>query len=95
VVVHGFSVVIDRTNMDVKRRGRYIEIGKVYKAEIISYNWGSGLKEDLARRNKDNRGYTEKGYWNKVFKKMKNEYEEPSLEERFSKIINMREGENN
>lgn len=87
---YGFSVVIDRTNMPKKTRGRYIEIGKAYEAEIISYNWGSGTKEDLKRRNKETRGYPEKGYWDKVFKKFKDEYEEPSLEEGFSKIIKMK-----
>ena len=87
---YGFSVVVDRTNMDVKRRMQYIEIGKVYTKNIISYNWGSGIKEDLVRRNNDSRGYPKKGYWGKVFKKFKNEYEEPSLEEGFSKIVRMR-----
>ena len=90
---YGFFTVVDRTNMDIKRRGRYIEIGKVYNAEIISYNWGPGIEEDLIRRNKDNRGHTKKGYWNKVFEKFKKEYEEPSIGEGFDRIVNIGGGD--
>ena len=67
---NGFSVVVDRTNMPIKTRKRFIEIGKAYNAEIISYDWGIGKKEDLNRRNKEHRGI-EKKQWEGYLKNLK------------------------
>lgn len=82
----GFSVVIDRTNMDKKRRQRFINIGKQYAKEIIAYDWGSGSEEQLQRRLKYPQGVPV-DTWRNVFEFMKKSYEIPTEDEGFSKII--------
>jgi len=82
----GFSVVIDRTNMDRKRRARFIEIGKKYGAEIVAYNFGSGTDRNIANREKNPRGIP-MAQWRQVFDAMQKSYESPSFEEGFSEII--------
>lgn len=83
----GFSVVVDRTNMDRKRRSKYILMGEEYNAKIISYNFGMGYPNfDLPRRFRNSRGIP-KDTWIEVHKKMLHSYEKPSLEEGFDKII--------
>lgn len=81
------SVVVDRTNMDRKRRLRFIEIGKKYTEEIISIDWGAGDEKTIARRINSPHGVSEET-WRHVHKFMSDSYEKPSLEEGFSKLIN-------
>jgi len=80
------SVVIDRTNMDRKRRERFIAIGKKYGAKIVSYNWGAGTEHDLQRRLENCRGVSEET-WRSVFEYMQKSYEPPSVGEGFDTII--------
>ena len=85
----GISVVIDRTNMDRKCRQRFIEIGQKHAAEIISYNWGSGVDDKhnlLERRLKNSRGIPRET-WANVFKYMAKSYEVPSMDEGFDQLI--------
>lgn len=91
----GLSVVVDRTNMDRKRRERFINIGKEFGARIAAYHWGPGnryldgganLSPNIARRMKNPRGIP-KGQWQAVFDAMQRAYEPPSLEEGFDEII--------
>ncbi len=82
----GLSVVVDRTNMDIKRRKTFIDIGKKYAKEIISINWGKGSVAGLERRFKKPRG-TPTETWNNVYEFMRKSYEPPSLEEGFDKLI--------
>lgn len=81
-----FSVVIDRTNMDRKRRRRFIELGVMYGAEIVAYDWGAGNSFGVNRRIKSPDGIPAET-WASVYKFMKQSYELPSLEEGFSQII--------
>jgi predicted kinase len=81
----GFNVVIDRTNMDKKRRKRFIDIGKKY-TEVICYDWGEGNPKDIFKRIKSPRGIPEK-QWSEVFDYMCKSYEKPTLAEGFDKII--------
>ncbi len=83
---NGFSVVVDRTNMDRKRRRRFLEIGKKYGAKIIAYDWGAGDTPGVNRRIKTPNGIPSET-WTAVYKFMKESYEPPSLEEGFSEII--------
>jgi predicted kinase len=87
-LVSGLSVVIDRTNMDKKRRQRFIEIGKKYTKEIICYDWGAGNVEGLMRRQKRSLGVPA-SKWAEVWAFMEKNYEQPSLREGFSQIIEM------
>lgn len=82
----GMSVCIDRTNMDKKRRSRFIEIGKKYTNNIKCFDFGCGTDEMLKRRLKDTRGVPEKT-WYKVFESMRESYEKPDTSEGFSEII--------
>jgi len=87
----GFSVIVDGANMDARRRSRYISIAKKFKSKgikIKSYNWGKGNNECIINRMKDDRGYT-KEYWNDVYIKHFNDYENPSLSEGFDDIIEL------
>lgn len=83
---NGFSVVIDRTNMDRKRRERFIEIGKKYAAEIVAYDWGAGDDDALLRRMEKPNGIPIET-WKGVYKFMVKSYEPPVLEEGLSQII--------
>ena len=82
----GISVVIDRTNMDSKRRARFIEIGKKYGAEIVAINFGAGNEQNLINREKSCRGVPMET-WREVFTSMQKTYEEPTAEEGFDLII--------
>lgn len=82
----GLSVVVDRTNMDRKRRERFIEIGKKHAGEVVSMNWGAGDKEALSRRQANPHGVPT-DTWVGVFNYMQDSYQPPSLEEGFDKII--------
>ena len=82
----GLSVVVDRTNMDRKRRQRFIEMGKQYGARIVAYNWGAGTEKNLINRMKNPRGIPlEK--WQEVFDFMQKAYEPPEPNEGFAEII--------
>lgn len=82
----GLSVVVDRTNMDLKRRQRFIEIGKKHAREIVAYDWGCGENEDIERRLCKPNGIPRKT-WENVYNYMRQSYEPPTLEEGFSRII--------
>ncbi len=82
------NVVVDRTNMDRKRRSRFIEIGKQYTDEIIAYDFGEGTLESRDRRIKNGYGVPST-VWNKVYEQMMDMYEPSDYSEGFTKIINM------
>ena len=85
---NGLNVVVDRTNLTRQIRARYIEMGKRYDADIVCIDFGSGSDESLSRRQQadDDRGKSPEK-WAKVHVQMQRQYEKPSLEEGFSKII--------
>jgi predicted kinase len=83
----GLSVVVDRTNMDRKRRERFIKIGQEFGAHIVAYDWGSGSNYDnVERRMKSPRGIP-RSQWQEVFNAMQRSYDPPSIKEGFSEII--------
>ena len=82
----GFSVVVDRTNMDRKRRKNFIETGKRHAAEIVAYDWGPGDSSEVDKRIESPNGIPAET-WRNVYEFMKQSYEPPSLEEGFSQII--------
>jgi hypothetical protein len=79
---NGLSVVVDRTNMKISDRAKYIEIGKKHGANIRSFDWGVGTASDLGRRLINPNGVPAK-QWHDVFKYMAGSYEPPSLDEGF------------
>jgi len=81
-----FSVVIDRTNIDKKGRERFIEIGKKYHANIVSYNWGPGNANDLRRRLKNPHGVSN-DTWTNVFDHMIDTYTYPKFDEGFDECL--------
>ncbi len=83
----GFSVIIDRTNMDKKRRKRFIDIGKRYPwVSVLCLDWGKGKAQDLRRR-LDNPGNISEQKWTEVFNTMQYSYELPSVKEGFDFIL--------
>lgn len=84
-VSRGISVVVDRTNMDLKRRQRYLEAAKFFGVRAVCCDFGPGDKRSLKRRLRDPRGKSEE-LWTSVHKKMKDAYEKPSLAEGFYKL---------
>lgn len=86
----GLSVVVDRTNMDRKRRKRFIDIGKEYGAEIVANTWGAGSEKNMINRMKNPRGIPQRK-WKEVFDFMKKSYEPPMAEEGFDFILEMPE----
>lgn len=80
----GFSVVIDRTNMDRKRRSRYIELGRNFGALIVSMDFTES-KGGLERRIKNSYGIPSET-WIKVHEAMFHLYEEPSIDEGFDEL---------
>lgn len=83
-----YNVVVDRTNVDRRRRSRFIEIGNQYTNDIIAYNFGAGTIEGKNRRIKNSYGVPAK-IWNEVYERMKQSYEPPDYSEGFTKIVNM------
>lgn len=89
----GFSVIIDRTNMDKKRRKRFIDIGNRYPwVKIRCLDWGEGTNSDLLNRQEKSvcRGIAE-SKWEEIFLKMKASYEHPTKEEGFHLITEPKE----
>jgi len=84
-LLYNFSVVVDRTNMKVSDRARYIKMGVAHNTTVKSYYWGAGDPEGLKRRLKDPKGISEEK-WIEVYDYMAGTYEEPSLEEGFNSI---------
>ena len=82
----GLDVVIDRTLMQANRRKHFIDIGKEFGAKIVSYNWGPGTIDDLARRQREPRGVPIQK-WDEIFTFMQSQYEEPSITEGFDEIL--------
>ena len=82
---NNFSVVVDRTNMKVSDRARYIDMGKSHDTLIRSYCWGAGDPVGLERRLEDPKGIPEK-QWRGVFDYMAGTYEKPGREEGFDSI---------
>lgn len=83
----GKSVVIDRTNMDSKRRKRFILNGMDHKAKIKVIDFGPGHKKCLERRIKNDCRQLPQSVWEGVYQSMFESYEKPSAEEGIHEII--------
>lgn len=84
----GFSVVIDRSNMTILDRKRYIDLGKLIGVPIRSFDWGRGDIQSLCRRLADMRGISAE-QWRDVHRSMQRLYEAPTLTEGFVEIRKM------
>ena len=82
----GYSVVVDRLNINKEQRAKFINIAKEFTNNIIAYDFGSGTEEGLERRKKNSRGVPER-MWEEVYKKTKDSYETPTKTEGFSKVL--------
>lgn len=85
-LIAGIDVVIDRTNMDSKRRARYIALAKKHTDQIICYDFGPGDELGLKRRKKASQGVPPET-WEQVHNRMRESYNQPNLSEGFSDII--------
>lgn len=82
----GISVCIDRTNIDIKRRKRYIDIAKKYTDEIRCYDFGCGDADSFMRRIDSSRGIDQKT-WLNTHEFMQKSYQEPTINEGFIEIV--------
>ena len=82
------SVVVDRTNIDVKTRKRYIVIAKKFNVPVIAYDFGKGEPFSLNRRLKSPKGETEQT-WKEVYNVFLQKHEELSSKEGITQIIKM------
>lgn len=83
----GVDVIIDRTNLDKRRRARFIEICNKYGAEVQAYQFpvdpfSCGMFD---RRMKNPRGVSG-ATWHSVLQKMYESYEPPTKGEGFSEL---------
>lgn len=81
----GLDVVVDRTNMKVSDRERYISIGKKYGAKIISYDFGPGTQKGLDRRQSEPNGISS-NVWANVWENFFSKYASPNLSEGFDEV---------
>ena len=80
---NGYSVIYDSTNPTKAKRKEYIDIANKYKIDVICINVKTDIVESIFRNNKRDKVIPKITYY--VFRK---KYEEPEIEEGFSKIIN-------
>jgi D-glycero-D-manno-heptose 1,7-bisphosphate phosphatase len=78
----GISVVIDNTNITRKKRGKYIEFGKKYCADVRAVYFEPDF--ELAWKQNNER---ERKVPIEAIKKMEKDFEMPSSEEGFSRIF--------
>lgn len=81
----GLDVVVDRTNIDVKTRARFIDMGKQYDANIVAWDFGGGDEESLKRRLARPHGVP-RVTWEGVHEYMASSYEPPFVEEGLDEI---------
>lgn len=88
LVRNGKNIVVDETNMSRHTRSQYIKYALNHGYEIVAHQTADFTKEQCVRnREKDNlRGYT-KELWGSVWDKFNLDYQEPTPEEGFDKII--------
>ena len=84
---NNIDVIIDRTNVDKKRRAKFIEICKNYTDEIIAYQFPVNTKHLIKQRMDGGRGVSQKT-WDSVADRMWCAFEEPDISEGFSQIVN-------
>lgn len=84
----GKSVIIDRPNYSIGMRRRYIAIANSLDIPVVAIKFkDEGAEEHVKRRmESDGRG-SKQEYWEMVYNIHKKLYEEPSLSEGFSGII--------
>lgn len=81
----GYDVIIDETNLTVKKRKRWINLAKDIHAWQIELIWFTEEKNNLSNRMNDARGIDE-ATWSKVLEDMKKTFEVPIIEEGFDSI---------
>ena len=81
-----FDTIIDRTNMNMRARKKFISMAKDFGARIICYDFGPGEQKNLARRLAKPKTMTSKR-WTDVFTYMQKAYEKPSLKEGIDEIL--------
>ncbi len=79
------TVVVDRTNISIEERKRFIFLADKYEATSIAYDFGPGQEEHLIRRLREPQGLPER-VWRNVFNVINSKYEKPTIEEGFAEI---------
>ena len=85
------DVIVDRTNINIKQRGHFIELAQKYKAEIHCVEFFSSNEKCIERiqKRKNHKTITEETPLDKVQEivlKFSNDYEVPTFDEGFSRI---------
>lgn len=85
---HGKLPIIDGMHFTSKMRKPFIDMAKANGYAIICVNFGRGSEESLARRVNEGRGKGE-DLWRMVHNRTYNNFEEPSVDEGFTKVYNI------
>lgn len=88
VIENGFDIIIDRTNMDKRKRSRFIKIAQNFNLPVIVYDFGAGSDQTLLNRLKNLRGVSAET-WTQVHNKFYDKYEEPTYDEGIYSIVKM------
>ena len=75
------NAIVDATNMSIKARKKYIYLAKRYRYEVVAKWFTTPLDVCLERNSKRDRVVPKF-----VFERMKNNFQEPTLDEGFDKI---------
>ena len=89
-LIRNFNVIVDETFITKQKRIDLIKSITLIKGKqnfICVYC--SSKEDNLERRMKEDRGYS-KDKWNEVIENMKRSFEEPTLDEGFDEIIEVK-----
>jgi predicted kinase len=89
LIYSGYDIVLDEVNVTKKLRQKYIKFAKEYGYhEVTAYVMPKLTQtESVKRRLQSNHGNTASATWKKVWSKFNQQYEAPTKEEGFDKII--------
>lgn len=89
LMVQGFPLAIDETNMDIATRTEYIYFAKLYNYKTKAIILPKLSKEEsVKRRLSSNHGNTTKDVWEEVWERKNEMFQEPSIQEGFDEVIN-------
>jgi len=89
-ILRGYDCIIDRTNITKEKRKEYIDIGNFLSCDqIVCVDFGKGEQHHLYRRLVESKGVGVKT-WLEVFNKFEKQYEEPTEDEGFTRVVYVR-----
>jgi len=89
----GVNIVSDEVGVSKKLRRMYLKYGKEYNYIIKAVVMPKlSMKDAVDRRMKDPHGQFDRKIWEEVWTRFDSQYKEPTIEEGFDEIINLKGG---